>query len=138
MKALTFGSFDLLHVGHLNLLQNISDRYPGILYVGISSDKLHEQKKGRLPIIPYSQRRRMVNYLDFGKIITFCEQETTEAYRRSVIEQIKPDVLVMGSDHYGAFDSLRDVVDVDYMGRTDGISTSQIIKRVLEMETWKI
>lgn len=132
MKALTFGSFDLLHVGHVNLLQNISHKYPGILYVGISSDKLHEQKKGWEPVIPYDQRRKMVSSLAFGKIITFCEQETTEAYRRSVIENIKPDVLVMGSDHYGAFDSLRDVVDVDYMGRTSGVSTSGIIYDILK------
>jgi len=118
----TFGTFDLFHRGHLRILERaaqLGDR----LVVGVSSDEMNWDKKNLLPTIPLSHRFALVNSMKQVDA-TFVE-ESLEA-KREYLLQNNADVLVMGDDHTGAFDHLSDIVEVVYLPRTEGVSTTLV------------
>jgi glycerol-3-phosphate cytidylyltransferase len=124
--VLTFGTFDVFHVGHLNVIERaaaLGDR----LVVGVSSDALNERKKGRAPVFPEHERMAIVRALSVVDDV-FLE-ESLES-KRDYLNAHQADVLVMGDDWEGKFDEFGDICDVVYLPRTPAISTTAVIERI--------
>lgn len=124
--VITFGTFDVFHVGHLSILnraRQLGDR----LIVGVSSDALNFSKKGRNPVYP--QRARLAIVAGLKCVDEVFLEESLEK-KKEYIRQWNADVLVMGDDWQGRFDALSDVCTVTYLARTPSISTTSIIEVV--------
>ncbi|MFT8897698.1 MAG: adenylyltransferase/cytidyltransferase family protein [Acetobacter sp.] len=121
--VLTYGTFDLFHIGHVRLLQRAS-ALGERLYVGVSSDAFNALK-GKNSIIPYEQRAAIVAAIKEVDGV-FPEENWTQ--KKSDIERLKADILVMGSDWEGRFDDLNTICNVHYLPRTEDISTTDIKK----------
>jgi len=120
--VLTFGTFDLFHVGHLRILERaakLGDR----LIVGVSTDELNFRKKARYPFVPQQDRRAIVAALRCVDA-TFYEESLEK--KREYLLQYGADVLVMGHDWEGRFDEFRDICEVCYLPRTEDVSTTAI------------
>jgi glycerol-3-phosphate cytidylyltransferase len=123
--VLTYGTFDLFHIGHLNILKRLSqlgDR----LIVGVSTDEFNALK-GKRPVVPFEQRIEIV------RAIRYVDQAIPEqrwAQKREDIERYGVDVFGIGEDWKGKFDDLEDQVQVVYLPRTSGVSTTEM-KRIL-------
>ena len=125
-RVITFGSFDVFHVGHLRLLE----RARGLgdaLVVGISTDALHQVKKGRPPVYPYAERAAIVAGLRC--VDAAFAEESLEA-KRTYVEEWQAAILVMGDDWSGRFDALRDACEVVYLPRTPSVSTTATIEKM--------
>jgi glycerol-3-phosphate cytidylyltransferase len=118
---ITYGTFDLLHIGHLNLLESLSklcDR----LVVGVSTDEFNALK-GKKCVVPYEDRARLVQSL---RVVDLVIPETDWAQKRSDIISQEADIFAIGNDWAGKFDDLQDICQVLYLPRTEGISTTEI------------
>ena len=122
--VITFGTYDIFHIGHLNILRRageMGDR----LVVGISSDQLNFSKKQRYPVYPQQQRMAIVSQIKgVDEVFLEVSLERKAAY----IRQFSASVLVMGDDWAGRFDHLRPLCEVRYLPRTPSISTTSIIE----------
>lgn len=127
-RVITFGTFDILHIGHLNILEG-ARAYGDKLIVGVSTDALNTSKKGRPPVFSFTERVRLIRALRCVDAV-FAE-ESLEAKRHYVREH-RGDVLVMGDDWRGYFDELGDLCHVAYLPRTPSISTTATIERIKE------
>ena len=124
--VITFGTFDVFHVGHLRVIEraaSLGDR----LVVGVSADALNERKKGRSPV--YSQAERMEIVAALRAVDEVFLEESLEQKRDYIVEH-SADVLVMGDDWQGKFDDLEDVCEVVYLPRTPAISTTALIEKI--------
>ena len=124
--VITFGTFDVFHVGHLRVIQRaaaLGDR----LVVGVSADALNLRKKGREPVFSQSERLEIVGAL---RMVDEVFVEESLELKRSYIEQYAADVLVMGDDWAGRFDDLGDICEVVYLSRTPAISTTALIEKI--------
>lgn len=124
-SVITYGTFDLFHVGHLRLL-NRAKALGDKLIVAVSTDQFNAQKKKKT-IIPYSQRAEIVGSIDCVDMVL---PESSWDQKRTDIKKYKISALVMGDDWTGKFDDLRDVCEVCYLSRTSDISSTEI-KRLL-------
>lgn len=124
MRVITFGTFDVFHVGHLNVL-NRARALGECLVVGVSSDDLNFNKKGRKPIYPLEDRMRIVSALSTVDEV-FVEHSLD--LKRDYILKHRADILVMGNDWEGKFDVFSDCCQVVYLPRTPSISTTEIIE----------
>ena len=124
--VVTFGTYDVFHIGHLRLLERarlLGDH----LVVGVSSDALNISKKGRPPVFAQEERLAIVAGLRCVDA-TFLE-ESLEA-KADYLRDYHADVLVMGDDWAGRFDHLSDLCQVVYLPRTPSISTTATIERI--------
>jgi glycerol-3-phosphate cytidylyltransferase len=121
---LTFGTFDIFHVGHVNLLQRAASLGDQLI-VGVSTDALNFSKKGRFPVYKQCDRIKIINGLRY---VNFCFEEESLELKRDYILKYKADILVMGDDWEGKFDCFKDICDVVYLKRTPSISTTEIIE----------
>ena len=118
--VITYGTFDLFHIGHLRLLERaaaLGDR----LFVGISTDEFNDVK-GKACVQPYDERAAIVAALSVVDVVfpeSCWEQKVPD------IQRIGADVFVMGADWAGEFDYLKAYCDVVYLKRTEGVSTTQ-------------
>jgi len=133
MKTIiTFGTFDLLHVGHVRLLERALKLYDdSILIVGVSSDELNFKKKQRYPIYSLSDRIEIISAL---KCVNHTFVEESLEYKANYIKLYKADVLVMGNDWVGKFDYLREDMpnlEIVYLPRTESISTTYTIDKIV-------
>lgn len=125
-NVLTFGTFDVFHVGHLNILERaaaMGDR----LVVGVSTDALNFSKKQRNPVYDQDERMRIIRALRCVNEAFF--EESLEA-KADYIRQQHADVLVMGDDWQGRFDHLREFCEVVYLSRTPSVSTTAVIEKI--------
>ena len=126
VTVITFGTFDVFHVGHLKVIERaaeLGDR----LVVGVSADALNMRKKGRAPVFSEGERLAIVAALrDVDEVFL---EESLEL-KRDYILQFGADVLVMGDDWEGRFDEFRDVCEVVYLPRTPAISTTALIEKI--------
>ena len=124
-KILTYGTFDLLHHGHINLLQRaraLGDH----LTVAVSTDEFN-LLKNKICTYPFEERAtilRAIRYVDEVIPEITWEQKTPDVQNHNI------DVFVMGDDWKGKFDFLKDYCEVVYLPRTPDISTTQI-KQIL-------
>ena len=122
--VITFGTFDLCHVGHIRILKRAS-QLGDKLIVGISSDNLNMKKKGRNPIYSENERMEIISSLQFVDEVFIEESlELKEEYIRTY----NASVLVMGDDWKGKFDNMP--CEVIYLPRTPSISTTALIEKI--------
>jgi glycerol-3-phosphate cytidylyltransferase len=127
--VITFGTFDVFHVGHIRVLQRaaaLGDR----LVVGVSADALNIAKKGRAPV--YTQDERMEIVASLRVVDDVFVEESLEKKRDYILEH-GADVLVMGDDWAGKFDWVSDVCEVVYLPRTPSVSTTGIIEHIASL-----
>ena len=120
--VITFGTFDLFHIGHLNILERAC-KLGNKLIVGISSDNLNFKKKGFNPIQEQENRMRIVRAIRYVDEV-FLE-ESLELKKEYILKH-NADILVMGNDWEGAFDFCKDICEVIYLERTKKVSTTDI------------
>jgi choline-phosphate cytidylyltransferase len=125
-RVITFGTFDIFHIGHHNILER-ARALGGHLTVGISSDDLNRQKKGRTPFFPLRERMQIIAGL---KCVDAVFVEDSLDRKREYLIAHRAHVLVMGNDWNRRFDEYSDICDVRYLARTEGISTSELIERI--------
>jgi len=125
-RVITFGTFDVFHVGHINILER-AKKEGSYLIVGLSSDELNFSKKQRYPVYPQSQRLKIIESLRFVDEV-FIEESLEK--KPEYIQSFNADVLVMGDDWAGKFDDMKQFCEVVYLPRTPSISTTEIIEVV--------
>ena len=123
---ITFGTFDLLHIGHINILKKAKEK-GNKLIVGVSTDKFSLEKKNRKPIYNENERKQILESLKFVDEVFF--EESFEK-KREYIKKYNADIFVMGNDWEGRFDEFNDVCKVVYFDRTPSISTTQLIEKI--------
>ena len=119
--VLTYGTFDLFHIGHLRLLERLAqlgDR----LIVGVSTDEFNAEK-GKHSLIPFEDRAAIVAALG---IVDQVIPEHGWNQKAQDIRELDVDVFGMGSDWRGKFDHLGDLCEVVYLDRTEGLSSTSI------------
>lgn len=120
-KIITYGTFDLFHIGHLNLLKRAKE-LGDYLIVGVSSDRFNEQK-GKHSIMNQTERKEIV------KAIRYVDQvilEESWSQKKEDILKYHIDVIVMGDDWKGKFDDLNAYCQVVYLPRTQRISSTYL------------
>lgn len=123
---ITFGTFDLFHIGHLNILKKAAN-LGSKLIVGVSSDNLNYKKKNKYPI--YSEKERMEIIKSIKCVDEVFLEESLEQ-KKHYIQLYNADVLVMGDDWLHKFDFCNDIVEVIYLPRTPDISTTEITDKI--------
>ncbi len=119
---ITYGTFDLLHYGHINLLKRAKE-YGDYLIVCLSTDEFNWEQKRKKAYFSYEQRKYLlesIRYVDL--VIPECswEQKITD------VKEYHIDTFVIGDDWKGKFDFLKEFCDVVYLSRTPEISTTKI------------
>lgn len=125
-RAITYGTFDLFHVGHLRLLKRIA-ALADELYVAVSSDEFNSIK-GKTCVIPFAERAEIIESL---ACVTKVIREDNWDQKINDVKENHCDLFVMGDDWTGKFDFLKDYCDVIYLPRTPGVSTTDI-KKILK------
>ncbi len=124
-RIITYGTFDLLHYGHINLLRR-ARALGDYLIVALSSDEFNE-RKGKRCFFSFEERKRLiesVRYVDLVIPEESWEQKATD------VRLYHADILVMGDDWRGKFDYLSRFCEVVYLERTPEISTTKIKKEL--------
>ena len=124
-KVITYGTFDLLHYGHINLLERAKS-LGDYLIVGLSTDEFNNKEKNKECYFDYENRKSL---LDAVKYVDLVIPEETWEQKVSDIQKYNIDVFVIGDDWKGKFDYLEDFgIEVVYLPRTKEISTTKIKK----------
>ena len=121
-RVITYGTFDLLHYGHINLLRR-ARALGDYLVVALSTDEFNWNEKHKKCYFTYEQRKNMleaIRYVDLVIPEENWEQKKTDVAKYDI------DVFVMGDDWAGKFDFLKDQCQVVYLPRTPEISTTKI------------
>ncbi len=121
-RVLTYGTFDLLHYGHINLLRR-AKALGDYLVVGLSTDEFNWNEKQKKSYFSYEERKSMleaIRYVDL--VIPECSWEQ----KALDVEKYHIDVFVMGDDWKGEFDFLKSQCEVVYLPRTPEISSTKI------------
>lgn len=121
-KIITYGTFDLLHYGHINLLKR-AKMLGDYLIVALSTDEFNWNEKRKKCYFTYEQRKQLVESIRYVDLVI---PEENWQQKISDIKEFRIDTFVMGDDWEGKFDYLRDYCDVVYLPRTPEISTTQI------------
>ena len=120
-RVITYGTFDLFHIGHLNLLKR-AKALGDYLVVAVSTDEFNTGKHKQC-VYPYAHRAQIVEAIRYvDKVIpeTSWEQKIEDIRKHSI------DLFVIGDDWTGKFDFLKDYCEVVYLQRTKSISTTAI------------
>ena len=123
-KVITYGTFDLLHYGHINLLRRAKE-LGDYLIVAISTDEFNWNEKHKKCYFSYEERKRLVESIRYVDLV--IPEENWEQ-KSSDIQEFKVDTFVIGDDWEGKFDFLKEYCEVVYLPRTPEISTTQIKK----------
>ena len=122
-RIITYGTFDLLHYGHINLLKR-AKAFGDYLVVAISTDEFNLKEKNKKCYFTYEQRKALVESIRYVDLVI---PETCWEQKKSDVHEYHIDTFVMGNDWIGKFDFLKEEgVDVVYLDRTPEISSSQI------------
>ena len=125
-RVITYGTYDLLHYGHVNLLKRARE-LGDYLIVVLSTDEFNRNMKHKKCYFTYEQRKKLleaVRYVDLVIPEESWEQKTTDVILYHV------DTFVMGDDWTGKFDFLKNYCEVVYLPRTPEISTTKIKKEL--------
>ncbi|MDD6190891.1 MAG: glycerol-3-phosphate cytidylyltransferase [Firmicutes bacterium] len=121
-KVITYGTFDLLHYGHVNLLQR-AKALGDYLIVAISTDEFNWNEKSKKCYFTYEERKRLVEAIRYVDLVI---PEESWDQKASDVQEFKVDTFVIGDDWEGKFDFLKEYCEVVYLPRTPEISTTQI------------
>lgn len=124
---LTYGTFDLLHIGHINLLRrarNLGDR----LIVALSTDEFNWVEKNKTCVNNYEDRKVILESLRF---VDHVIPEENWAQKVTDVEKYNVDVFTIGDDWEGHFDFLKDKCEVVYLTRTANVSTTEIKHQIM-------
>ncbi len=124
--VITFGTFDVFHLGHLQILQRAADLGSNLI-VGVSTDLLNSNKKGRATVYSEKERIAIIGAL---KCVNQVFLEESLELKRDYILHYNADVMVMGDDWRGRFDEFSDICEVVYLPRTPAISTTELIEKI--------
>src|SRR5690554_832442 len=129
--VITYGTFDMFHIGHLKLLRRLSEMGDKVI-VAVSTDEFNELK-GKKTLIPYDQRSAIVEAIDCVDLVV-----PEESWEQKVedIKKYDVDLFAIGDDWRGKFDFLEDYCEVVYLSRTKNISTTELkrsLKRFLSI-----
>ncbi|WP_312909853.1 adenylyltransferase/cytidyltransferase family protein [Stutzerimonas nitrititolerans] len=128
--VITYGTFDMFHIGHLRLLERMSQLGDRVV-VGVSTDEFNAQK-GKRALIPYADRKAIIEALKFVDLVI---PETSWEQKPLDIDRFGVDAFVIGDDWQGHFDDLKAYCEVVYLERTAGVSSSELkmaLKRLLD------
>ena len=127
--VLTYGTFDLFHIGHLNLINRLADMGDRLI-IAVSTDEFNAGK-GKTSVVSYEDRSRIISSI---KGVDLVIPETSWEQKASDIKEHDVDIFAIGEDWAGKFDDLKELCDVVYLPRTDGISSTEIkqMLRVLD------
>ena len=121
-KVITYGTFDLLHAGHINLLRRAQD--VGDYLIGVvSTDEFNWNEKQKKCYFSYEERKKLVEAVRYVDLVI---PEENWDQKISDVKEYHVDTFVMGDDWKGKFDFLKDYCEVVYLPRTEGISTTKI------------
>lgn len=123
--VLTYGTFDMFHIGHLNLLNRLK-RLGDKLIVAVSTDEFNSIK-GKKTLIPFEQRALIVQNI---KCVDMIISEKNWEQKIDDIQKYNVDIFAMGDDWKGKFDFLKDYCEVIYLPRTQNISTTELKKEL--------
>ncbi|MBQ6361722.1 MAG: glycerol-3-phosphate cytidylyltransferase [Lachnospiraceae bacterium] len=121
-KVITYGTFDLLHYGHINLLRR-AKALGDYLIVALSTDEFNWNEKHKKCYFTYEERKLLLEAVRYVDLV--IPEENWEQ-KRSDVKEYHIDTFVMGDDWEGKFDFLKDSCEVVYLPRTPDISTTQI------------
>lgn len=121
-KVITYGTFDLFHVGHLNMLKR-AKALGDYLIVAVSSDRFNKEEKNKTCFVKDVDRAAIVEAIRYVDKVIF---EDSWDQKKADVEAYDIDVFVIGDDWKGKFDFLKDHCEVVYLARTEGISSTQI------------
>lgn len=119
--VLTYGTFDLFHVGHVNILKRLREMGDA-LYVGLSSDEFNAGK-GKKSFYSYEERKQI---LMASKYVDYVFPENTWEQKSEDIIKYNISIFGMGDDWRGKFDELNSLCEVVYLDRTENISTTDV------------
>ena len=123
--VLTYGTFDMFHIGHLNLLNRLK-RLGDKLIVAVSTDEFNSIK-GKKTLIPFEQRALIVQNI---KCVDIVIAEENWEQKIDDIKKYNVDIFAIGDDWQGKFDFLKDYCEVIYLPRTQNISTTELKKEL--------
>lgn len=129
--VITYGTFDMFHIGHLKLLQRLSEMGDRVV-VAVSTDEFNIGK-GKKTLIPYEQRVQIVSAI---KYVDMVIPEVSWEQKLSDIKTYNVDIFAIGNDWKGKFDFLEELCEVVYLPRTKNISTTDLkrsLKRFLSI-----
>lgn len=125
-RIITYGTFDLLHYGHINLLKRAKEQ-GDYLIVALSTDEFNWNEKQKKCYFSYEKRKQLLEAIRYVDLV--IPEETWEQ-KLTDIKKYQIDTFIMGDDWAGKFDFINEKVDVkvNYVPRTPEISTTQIKK----------
>ena len=122
-RVITYGTFDLLHYGHINLLRRAKAQ-GDYLVVALSTDEFNWNEKQKKCYFTYAQRKALLESIRYVDLVS---PEENWDQKRTDVHKYQIDTFVMGDDWQGKFDFLKEEgVEVVYLPRTPEISTTQI------------
>lgn len=127
-KIITYGTFDLLHYGHINLLHRAKE-LGDYLIVGLSTDEFNWIEKRKKCYFTYEQRKKLLEAIRYVDLVI---PEESWLQKVSDVQEFRVDAFVIGNDWEGKFDFLKDYCEVVYLPRTPEISTTQIKQELKE------
>lgn len=123
-RVITYGTFDILHVGHINLLKRAKE-LGSYLMVGLSTDEFNTLKH-KTSFMSFQERKIILESI---KYVDFVFPETSWNQKQDDIKRYKADIFVMGDDWKGEFDNLKAQCSVKYLSRTPAVSTTYYKKK---------
>lgn len=122
-RVITYGTFDLLHYGHINLLKRAKE-LGDYLVVALSTDEFNYAEKQKKCYFTYEQRKALLEAIRYVDLVI---PENSWEQKHADAKEYHIDTFVIGDDWEGKFDFLKeDGVEVVYLSRTPEISTTQI------------
>lgn len=121
-RVITYGTFDLLHYGHINLLRR-AKAHGDYLIVALSTDEFTRNSKQKKCYFSYEKRKQLLEAIRYVDLVI---PETSWEQKISDVQTFQVDTFVMGDDWKGKFDFLKDYCNVVYLPRTPEISSSKI------------
>ena len=120
-KVITYGTFDLLHYGHIQLLKRAKEK-GDYLIVALSTDDFNWNSKQKKCYFSYEQRKMLLESIRYVDLV--IPEENWEQ-KISDVKEFKIDTFVMGDDWQGKFDFLKEYCEVIYLPRTPDVSSTQ-------------
>ena len=121
-RIITYGTFDLLHYGHINLLRHAKE-HGDYLIVALSEDEFNKTQKNKECYFSYEERKQ---HLEAIRYVDLVIPEKSWGQKVQDIALYQVDTFIMGDDWEGKFDYLNEYCEVIYVPRTPEVSTSQI------------